>query len=114
MARSQQASDFLVSISIDPASEAAKQADQDGTITTVISGDPEVNSLESLATKKKKNGARCFIDTRAYIRRLKAGYAHTEPAMNAELLQSYAPRVYLTVEEQELMVKKNMESIGAK
>ena len=105
-ALSQQASEFLVSISIDPASEGVKQADQDGTITTVVGGDPEVNSLELLASKKKKNGARCFIDTRTDIHRLKADYTHTEAAMNAGPLQACAPRLYLTVEEQELMVKK--------
>ena len=114
LALSKEASDFLVSISIDPASEAAKLADQDGTINAVVGGDPEVNSLESLAIKKKKNGARCFIDTRAYIRRLRADYTHTEAAMNAKPLYTCVYSLYLTVEETQLAVKKNLEFIGEK
>lgn len=114
-ALSKQASDFLVSISIDPASENVKLADQDGTITTVIGGDPEVNSLESLATAKKKNGARCFIDTRAYIRRLKADYTRTEDSSRpGHPLYTCAYQLYLTVEEQKLAGKKTLETLEAK
>ena len=92
-----------------------KQADQEGTITTVISGDPEANSLESLATRKKKNGARCFIDTRAYIRRLKADYTHTEAAAGpVHPLYTCAYQLYLTVDEQKLVGKKYLETLGEK
>lgn len=114
-ALSKQASDFLLSISIDPASENVKLAAQEGTITTVIGGDSEVNSLESLATAKKKNGARCFVDTRAYIRSLKADFAHTEDATRAgQPLYTCAYQIYLTVEERKLSGKKSLETLERK
>src|SRR5438270_8565724 len=74
LALSPQATDFLRSISIDPASENVKLADQDGTIKTTSTCitptdcDSEEWSLETLAIGKKTNGVRCFIDTRAFIR----------------------------------------------
>jgi hypothetical protein len=106
MALSTQATDFLLSISIDPASENVKLADQDGTIKTEYGGDPEEYSLESLAIAKKTNGVRCFIDTRAFIRSLKADFNRTEKIGPGHPLYRCAASVYLTVEERRLAAKK--------
>lgn len=106
LALSKQAADFLRSISIDPASEKVKLADQDGTIKTVSGGDPDENSLESLAIAKKVNGTRCFIETRAFIRSLKADFSRTEKVGRGHPLYTCAFQLYLTLEERKLAVKK--------
>jgi len=100
LALSRQATDFLLSISIDPASENVKLADQDGTVKTTVSGDPEENSLESLAITKKTNAVKSFIDTRTYIRRVKADFSRAEKP----LFDSYNPR-FMTPDERKLVGK---------
>lgn len=105
-ALSKQATDFLLSISIDPASENVKLADRDGTIKTKHRGDPEEYSLESLAAAKKVNGIKCFIDTRAFIRSLKADFSRTKKVGPGHPLYSCSYLIYLTVEERKLAMKK--------
>ncbi len=105
-ALSKQATDFLLSISVDPASEKVKLAEQDGTIKTEYSGDPEEYSLESLAIAKKVNGVKCFIETRAFIRNLKADFSGTKKVGPGHPLYSCSYLLYLTVEERKLAVKK--------
>ena len=106
-ALSKQATDFLLSISIDPASANAKLADQDGIIKTEYRGDPEEYSLESLAIAKKMNGVRCFIDARAFIRSLKADFSHTKKVGPGHPLYTCSYLLYLTVEERKLAAKKS-------
>ncbi len=101
-ALSNAARDFLLSISIDPSSDDVTLADQDGTIRTIVSGDPEENSLESLAIAKKKNGVKCFIEARTYMRRLKADSSRSEKIVAGHPLYSCAYQIYLTPEEREL------------
>lgn len=105
-ALSKQATDFLLSISIDPASANVKLADQDGIIKTEYRGDPEEYSLESLAAAKKTNGVKCFIETRAFIRNLKADFSRTEKVGPGHPLYSCSYLLYLTVEERKLAAKK--------
>jgi hypothetical protein len=106
-ALSKQASDFLLSISIDPASANVKLADQDGIIKTEYSGDPEEYSLESLAAAKKTNGIKCFINARVFIRSLKADFNRTEKVEPGHPLYSCSYMLYLTVEERKLAAKKS-------
>ena len=105
-ALSKQATDFLLSIAIDPASENVKRADQDGIIKTEYSGDPEEYSLESLAIAKKVNGVKCFINARAFIRSLKADFSRTNKVGPGHPLYSCSYLLYLTVEERKLAAKK--------
>ena len=104
-ALSKPAIDFLLSISVDPASENVKLADQDGTVKTIVAGDPEENSLESLAIAKKTNGVKNFINTRVLVRRLKADFSNTEIPKAGDSLYPYDPR-YMTVDERKLVGKK--------
>jgi len=105
LALSRQATDFLLSISIDPASEDVKLAERDGVIKTEYSGDPEEYSLESLALAKKTNGVKCFINTRLFIRSLKADSSRTEKVGPGHPLYSCSLLTYLTVEERKLVAK---------
>lgn len=75
-------------------------ADQDGTIVATYYGDPERNSLESLATKGKKHGAVSFVATREYLRKLKADYAGT-PLPSGDYFS-----IYLTKEELRFVRRK--------
>jgi hypothetical protein len=106
LALSKQATDFLLSISVDPASENVKLAEQDGTIKTEYSGDPVEYSLESLAIAKKMNGVKCFINTRVFIRNLKTDFSRTEKVGRGHVLYKCGYGIYLTVEERKLDAKK--------
>lgn len=108
LALSKQATDFLLSISIDPTSENVKLADQDGTIKTEYQGDPEEYSLESLAIAKKTNGVKSFIITRTLIRRLKADFSRTALPKSGDPLHNWDP-IYLTVDERALVGRKFRE-----
>jgi hypothetical protein len=103
LALSKQATDFLVSISIYPALEEVKLADQEGAIKTIVVGDPVENSLESLAIAKMTNGVKKFIATRSFIRRLKADFSGT--AIPGDRLYNLEPR-YMTMDERKLYGRK--------
>lgn len=94
------AEEFLRSAGLDPASEAVRLADQDGTIVTTYYGDPESNSLESLAKKGKRHGAASFVHTRGYLRKLKNDYAAT-PMPSGDFFS-----IYLTKAEHRFVRRK--------
>lgn len=75
LALSQQSSDFIRSIGIDPASPDVVAADQERQIATTFHRDPESNSLETVASERKTNAVKNFIFTRRVIRDLKANPA---------------------------------------
>ena len=108
LALSKPATDFLLSISVDPTSENVKLADQEGIIKTIAGGDPEEFSLESLAIAKKTNGVKSFIITRAFIRRLKADFSRTAMPKPGDPLYNTDPR-YMTMDERALFSRKLRE-----
>lgn len=87
---------FLRANGLDPASPEAAWAIADGVIRTVNGGDPDEISLETLASRGKKNAIWSFVATRIYARRLHKHFASTGQ-MGAEV----DPK-YLTVEERDL------------
>lgn len=94
---------YLRSIGLDPKSAEAIAADAEGTITIDYEGDDYQYSLAQLAAGKKKNAVATFINTRAFIHRLKEDYAGTSiPKTN------YDP-LYLTREERTLVGRKFAE-----
>jgi hypothetical protein len=105
LALSRQATDFLLSISIDPASDDVKLADQDGIIETGYVVGPKEFSLESLAIAKNANGVKCFINMRVFIRGLKADPGHTAKVGPGHPLYNCALADYLTMEEKILVLK---------
>lgn len=94
---------FLRANGLDPASPEAAWAIADGVIRTVNGGDPDEISLETLATRGKKNAIWSFVATRIHANRLKKNFASAGP-MNAEV----DPR-YMTVEERDLAGRKHAE-----
>lgn len=100
---------YLHSIGIDPRSAEVVIADADGKIVSTSAGDPEENSLESLATQgKRPNAVKTFIKTRAFISRLKKDFEGT-----LALGSGYSP-LYLTPEESALADKKSMQELRKK
>jgi hypothetical protein len=104
-ALSRQATDFLLSISIDPASEDVKLADRDGVIKTGYRVGPEKFSLESLAIAKNANGVKCFINMRVFIRNLKADHGHTAKVGPGYPLYNCPLADYMTLEERIFALK---------
>ncbi len=99
---------YLRSIGLDPKSKEAVAADAEGTITIDYEGDDYQYSLAQLAAGKKKNAVATFINTRAFIHRLKEDYAGTSiPSTN------YDP-LYLTHEERTLVGRKFAERFKKK
>lgn len=99
---------YLRSIGLDPKSKEAVAADAEGTITIDYEGDDYQYSLAQLAAGKKKNAVATFINTRAFIHRLKEDYAGTSiPTTN------YDP-LYLTREERTLVGRKFAERFKKK
>ena len=104
---------FLRSVGIDPQSEPARVADEDGMISTTYDGDVEENSLESLVAQNKRNGVRNFVGTRALIRKLKVDYDGTsflrvttrDGRFYVAPAEHYDP-LFLTPEERELLSRK--------
>jgi hypothetical protein len=109
LALSQQSSDFVRSIGIDPASADVVAADKDGTIATTFHGDPASNSLETLASEKKVNAVKRFIFTRKLVRDLKVNPSGPLPAV----MDNY-DALYLTDSEKVLVGRKAVEEIAAK
>ena len=99
-AMSPQTADFLRSAGMDPDSEEVRLADAEGTLELSRNGDAVFLSLEKLASEGAKNGARSFVTTRTFIRRLKADFAAT--TVPAEGYDGY----YLTLEEREFALRK--------
>ena len=95
---------FLRSIGLDPASDAVKVADADGTIEVMFHGDPAKFSLDILADKGAQNGIRQFIVMRNFIRQLKADFGGT-PFPEADYNSDY-----LTQDERQLVARKVRES----
>lgn len=77
-ALSPEAKSFLVSINLDPDDADVQKADADGEIITEINGDPEVYSLEKLASAKKAKSCKQFVVTRTFLHKLEADFEHTE------------------------------------
>lgn len=100
---SSSAQEFLRTNGLDPASPEARWAAADGVIHTINGGDPDELSLETLATRGKKNAIWSFVATRIYIRRLKKNFASTGE-QGAEI----DPK-YMTVEERALAGRKYSE-----
>lgn len=94
---------FLRTNGLDPASPEAAWAIADGVIRTVNGGDPDELSLETLASRGKKNAIWSFVATRIYVKRLKKNFAST-----GEAGSEIDPR-YMTVEERGLMGRKHKE-----
>lgn len=95
---------FLRKAGLDPASEAVRIAEEDGTIVTMYRDDEKRISLESLAKEGAKNGIKSFVATRAFIRKLKADFAGTP------FLKTNYDGLYLTLEERRLATRKAIES----
>ena|SRR3989338_4768946 len=95
---------FLRKAGVDPASEAVRIAEEDGTIVTMYRDDEKQISLESLTREGAKNGIKAFVATRAFIRKLKADYAGTP------FLRTNYDGLYLTIEERRLATRKAIES----
>src|SRR5438046_1445409 len=100
LALSPKVADFLRSAGIDPNSDEVKLVDAEGTVHTSYQGDPVYVNLEKLAAEGAKNGARRFVVTRTFIRRLKADFAGTK------VPQEGYDGLYLTLDERQLALKK--------
>ena len=100
--------EFLRSIGLDPESEDAQVAHQDGTISSIFRGKPISHSLESLAKEGSKKGVTSFITTRVFIRKLKADFAGTPiPKVGYD-------GIYLTNDERLLVADKLVEGFSPK
>lgn len=98
------AEDFVRKAGLDPASDAVRAADKDGTISTTYRGDLKKYSLESLAKEGARNGVISFVTTRAFIRKLEADFAGTP------IPKTGYDGLYLTVEQRRMVARKIVES----
>lgn len=96
---------FLRSVGVDPESEDVVATNAEGPVSTNRGGDPEVFSLDILASQKKKNGIVSFIATRVFIRKLKEDF-------NGTLIPDLFDGRYLTPEERRLTARKFAQSTG--
>lgn len=101
-------SQYLRGIGVDPESSDIVELDAEGPVSTSYGGDPEVFSLDILASQKRKNGIMAFITTRGFIRKLKADFNGVAiPKTNYDAL-------YLTSEERQLAGRKFIQGLTAK
>lgn len=94
------AATFVRSIGLDPDSAPVRTADADGEIQGQVMGDPEVFSLERLASESRPGAVKQFVATRWFIHQLKADFDHTP------LLKDGYNASFLTTEERQLVGRK--------
>lgn len=99
---------YLSQIGVNPESADIVALDAEGPISTSYGGDPEVFSLDILASQKRKNGITAFIATRGFIRKLK------EDFNSVSIPKAYYDALYLTAEERQLAGRKFVQSMTAR
>lgn len=100
-ALSPEAKSFLRESGLDPSSADVRAADKDGSIVAPnCSGRDNTNSLESLAKEKSRKGVVAFVQSRKFIREVKADFVKS----------AKAPKEYngcfLVVKERRLAMRK--------